>query len=115
MDSMFSMIDIIIAACGVYILYIWYLLKFKGEIKESMLLPKDLPVKKCSDKAAYIAEMSWKVLLYGIVVLLCGALGVWQDTYGSLGIVYFGCLVIFVGVTIWFALQTKKAVKKYWP
>ena len=31
MNSMFSLMDLVIAACGVYILYVWYLLKFKGD------------------------------------------------------------------------------------
>ena len=57
MNSMFSLMDLVIAACGVYILYVWYLLKFKGEIKENILLPKDVPVKRCKDKAGYVAEM----------------------------------------------------------
>ena len=32
--SMFGIMDIIIVAAGVYILYAWYLLMFKGEIRE---------------------------------------------------------------------------------
>lgn len=114
MGSMFSMMDIIIAACGVYVLYVWYLLKFKGEIKESILLPKGLNVKKCKDKAAYIAEMAPKVLIYGIQVVLCGILGIMEDSYHLLGNWYFLVIAVFVAVTVWFCMQTKKAVKKYW-
>ena len=34
MDSMFSLMDLIILGSGAYVLYCYYLLKFKGEIKE---------------------------------------------------------------------------------
>lgn len=115
MDSMYSMLDVIIVLCGVYILYNFYLLRFKGEIKESLLLPKDIQVKKCKDKAGYIAEMSPKVLLYGIVVVICGILGMTESQMGLLGKLYLVVLAVFVAFTIWFAVQTKKSVKKYWP
>lgn len=115
MDSAFSFIDIIIVACGVYVLYVFYLLKTKGEIKESLLLPKDFAVNKCKDKAAYIAEISPKVLVYGIIVVLCGVLGLCESRFGLLGNAYFIVLAVFLAVTIWFALEAKKAVKKYWP
>lgn len=115
MASTFSFMDIIIIVCGVYVLYIFYLLKVKGEIRETLLLPKDLPVNKCKDKAAYIAEMSPKVLIYGIVVVLCGVLGLCESRLGLLGNAYLIVLAVFLAVTVWFAVEAKKAVKKYWP
>ena len=57
MDSMFSLMDLIILGSGAYVLYCYYLLKFKGEIKEGLLLPKGTNVKKCTDKAAYTREV----------------------------------------------------------
>lgn len=115
MGSMFSLMDIVIAASGVYILYVWYLLKFKGEIKENLLLPKEVPVKKCKDKTAYINEMAPKVLIYGCVVIICGAVGVAEDTFHVLGNAYLLMLAVFLIMTVWFVSQSKKALKKYWP
>ena len=85
MDSMFSLMDLIILGSGAYVLYCYYLLKFKGEIKEGLLLPKGTNVKKCTDKAAYTKEVENKILLYGIAVLICGGFGVLETQTGLLG------------------------------
>lgn len=115
MDSMFSMMDIIIILGGLYLLYTYYLMKFKGEVKESILLPKDLPVRKCKDLPAYISDMSPKVLVYGIVVVLCGITGLLEDMYHIMGWIYLAAFLIFIAASAWFIVQTKGAVKKYWP
>ena len=115
MDSMFSLMDLIILGSGAYVLYCYYLLKFKGEIKEGLLLPKGPNVKKCTDKAAYTREVENKVLVYGIVVLICGGCGVLETQTGLLGRWYLAVIAIFLAVTIWFAFVVKKSAEKYWP
>lgn len=115
MNSAYSLMDIIIVLSGIYILYNFYLLKFKGEIKESLLLPKDIPVKKCKDKAGYIAEMSPKVLILGIVTTICGLLGVVETQMQLLGNGYLIVMAVLLAVIIWFVLASRKALKKYWP
>ena len=114
MGSMLSMMDIIIIGCGAYVLYVFYELKFAGEIKEGLLLPKGVLAKNCKDKAAYISEMAPKVLIYGIMVLICGIFGILENSYQVLGNFYLIVLIVFAVVTAWFAIQSKKAVKKYW-
>ncbi|MDO4344763.1 MAG: hypothetical protein Q4C50_08175 [Eubacteriales bacterium] len=114
MGSMFSLIDIMILLCGVYILYVFYQLKYKGVITENMLLPKGTSIAKCKDKQAYIAEMSPKVLAYGLLVTICGALGLLDDTYKIMGNFYYVILVVFLAGTVWFGVMTKKLLKKYW-
>ncbi len=115
MGSTFSFIDIIIIICGGYVLYVYYLLKMKGEIKESLLLPKDISAAKCKDKTAYIAEISPKVLIYGVAVVIFGILGLSESQWGLLGYnIYLVVLLAFAVATVWFARVSKKAVKKYW-
>lgn len=115
MDSMFSLMDLIILGSGAYIIYCYYLLKFKGEIKEGLLLPKGTNVKMCTDKAAYIKEVENKILLYGIAVLICGGFGVLETQTGLLGKWYLVVIAVFLIVTVWFALIVKKFSEKYWP
>lgn len=115
MNSMFSLMDLIILGSGAYVLYCYYLLKFKGEIKEGLLLPKGTNVKKCTDKAAYIIEIENKVLVYGIMVLICGGCGVLETQTGLLGRWYLAVIAIFLVVTFWFAFAVKKSAEKYWP
>lgn len=113
-NSISSVMDLFIIACGVYVLYVFYMLKYKGEIKETLLLPKGLSAKKCKDKAAYTKEMAPKVLIYGLAVTLCGVMGAIEDVYGFLGSYYPLVLVVFVAVSVWFASKVKKANQKYW-
>lgn len=115
MDSMFSLMDLIILGAGAYVIYCYYLLKFKGEIKEGLLLPKGTNVKKCTDKAAYINEVANKVLIYGIVVLICGVFGVVETQTGLLGMWYLLVIAVFLVFTFWFAYIVKKSGEKYWP
>ena len=109
MDSMFSLMDLIILGSGAYIIYCYYLLKFKGEIKEGLLLPKGTNVKKCTDKAAYSKEVENKILLYGIAVLICGGFGVLETQTGLLGKWYLVVIAVFLVVTVWFAMVVKKS------
>lgn len=111
---MFSLVDLIILGSGAYIIYCYYLLKFKGEIKEGLLLPKGTNVKKCTDKAAYIKEVENKILLYGIAVLICGGFGVLETQTGLLGKWYLVVIAVFLAVTVWFAMIVKKSGEKYW-
>lgn len=115
MDSMYSLIDIIVLGAGLYLLYAWYLLKYKGEIRESVLLPKGIEAKKCKDLDGYAADVSPKVLVYGLVTAGCGALGIVDTQWGFLGNYYLIIIGIFLVVTVWYTVQSKKAVKKYWP
>lgn len=114
MDSWYSLIDIFIFGCGVYLLYCYYLLKVKGEIKEGVLLPKGTSVKKCKDKEGFIQCMAPKLLIYGIAVVLCGALGMLESQMRFMGNWYLAIMAVFLAVTAWFAVAEKKALKKYW-
>ncbi|MDO4634213.1 MAG: hypothetical protein Q4B01_10185 [Eubacteriales bacterium] len=115
MDSMYSILDILVCVCGLYVLYTWYMMKFQGEIKEMILIPKDVQVKKCKDKAGYIAFISNKLLIYGIAVLVCGVVGIVQDTMGLPLAVYIVVMAAFLAVTVWFSLQAKKGIADFWP
>lgn len=115
MDSAYSLMDVIIVLSGIYVLYNFYLLKFKGEIKESLLLPKDIQVKKCKDKQAYITEMAPKVLVLGIAVTVCGLLGMAETQMQLLGNWYLLVMVVFLAAIVWFVIASRKAIKKYWP
>jgi uncharacterized membrane protein len=110
---MYTILDMIIIACGIYVLNGYYQLKTKGIIKEGLLLPKGFPATRCKDKEGYISEMSPKLLIYGITLLLCGILSYLQNLFQLFGLFYLLMLAVFLGVTIWFTKQTKKAIMKY--
>ena len=115
MGSMYSLMDILVFGCGLYIIYAYYMLKVKGEINGSLLLPKDTNVKKCKDKKAYISEIAPKLLAYGISVTVCGGLGLLESYKGFLGKWYLVLIAALLVVTFWFALTSRKCAEKYFP
>ena len=56
MNGMEGIFGIIGIGAGLYSLYAWFQLKFKGIINTSILVPKDTNIKKCKDKEAYRAK-----------------------------------------------------------
>ena len=53
MNGMEGIFGIIGIGAGLYSLYAWFQLKFKGIINTSILVPKDTNIKKCNYKEAY--------------------------------------------------------------
>ncbi len=115
MNSMFSFIDIVVVGCGLYVIYLYIEMKKTGKIRESMLLPKGLDVKKCKDVDGYIRQIGPKQLILGIIALLCGVAGLLQDFTGILNYyVYLATLVVFFVYAVWYTVFMKKVIKKFW-
>lgn len=114
MDSMFVLLDAIVLGCGVYILYAYYLMKVKGEVKENLLLNPTTPLKRCKDKKAYMEYMGPRLLALGIGALICGGAGLINDYTNFMGSWYLAITVVFLVLVIWFAVAVKKSVKKFW-
>lgn len=114
-NSMFSIIDIIVVACGIYALYLYIEMKRTGKIKENMLLPKGLNVKKCKDTAGFIQSIGMQQLILGITAIICGGAGLLQD-YAQLPgpVIYFAAMFLFLASAVWYTVSTKKALAKYW-
>ncbi|MDO5422962.1 MAG: hypothetical protein Q4F41_04470 [Eubacteriales bacterium] len=113
MDSMFIMVDLIITGFGVYLLYAWFLMAQKGEVKENLVLPKNMTMKRCKDKDGFVNFMKPKMLGFGIVMLICGLFGLLNDFTGVLGNFSLLITVIFLVAAIWYGVGTKNAIKNY--
>lgn len=107
--------DAVIIASGVYILYLYVLMVKTGKIKSSMLIPQNIDVKKCKDVAGYIKYTGTKQLIFGIVAVVCGGIGLIQDFTQKIGAIpYLIVIVIFFVYALWFGLQVKKATQMFW-
>lgn len=114
-NSMFALMDLIVLGCGVYILYAYYLLVVKNEIKQGVLVPQKTDTKKCKDFEGYKKFMAPKVLIFGISACASGGLGLFQDYVAPVNAyLYFGLFVVFFAVMVWFLMSTKKAEKLFW-
>lgn len=74
-NSIFSLMDVLVAACGIYVIYLYVEMIRTGKIRESMLLPKGLNVRKCKNPSEFIRYVGIKQLIFGISALLCGVVG----------------------------------------
>ena len=85
--------DILIIGAGLYIVYAWYLLKFKGEIKDG-----------------YRNFISNKLLALALVAFMSGGVCLYSDYVKPVpASIYLGVTALFFIVLIWFITQTKKA------
>lgn len=116
MGDTFSLMDIIFVIAGLYVLFMGYQMKFKGEIKVGSLIPREANVKKCRDKEAYIKELFPKTMIYGVLVTIWGIVSLANDKFQFLSNnVYLALVAVFLLLTAWFAYAAKKLYEKYWP
>ena len=108
MNGMEGIFGIIGIGAGLYSLYAWFQLKFKGIINTSILVPKDTNIKKCKDKEAYRAAAGPKLLVLAVVLILYGAEDLYNTYVQSTGKLFWVILVLVLAVLVWFAWTVKK-------
>ena len=114
-SSVFGILDVIFVGAGIYVLYAWFLMKTKGEIKTSILMSKDVELRKCKDLEGYKAYIAPRMLVFGIAAILYGAAGLVNTYVTPLpGAVYGAVMALFLAVLIWYAMATRKGVQKFW-
>lgn len=115
MDNIWSIMDFLFAGAGIYALYAYFLLKTKGEITTSILMNKDVDIRKCKDIEGYKRFVMPKILIFGIACLIYGAVGLFNSYVSPVPLpVYLGAMGVFFIILIWYAFQTKKGVQLYW-
>jgi len=114
MDSTGMIYDILMLGLGFYFLYVWYLMSYKNEIKEQVLLSRAYPYKKCKDKEGYKAFIGKRLIVVALACMASGALGIYNAYTNILG--YFAMIptVICLAAIIWFMFVIKKSNKKFW-
>ena len=114
-NSMFGFMDLIVAGGGIYVIYQYIMMVKTRKLQNSALLPKEIDPKKCKDTEGYINYIGPKMLAFGIVATICGAIGLIQDFTGNPGTwVYMLGIVVFVVVAVWYSVAIKKAMKEFW-
>lgn len=104
---------ILALGCGIYCLYGYYMLKFKKEINKSILLPKDVDVKKCKDLEGYCKEAQYPILLLGVVTTLYGASDLYNSYVGGADMLFIVMLVLLFVALVAFVVLIRKCNKKY--
>ncbi len=112
-NNMFSLLDILITGSGLYLLYCWYLLMFKGEVREGVLLPNKSNG-KCRDIEGYRKAIGKKLLVLSLTALAAGGLGLYSDYVKPINTyLYLALTLLFLIVLILFVRTAKKAEKEF--
>lgn len=112
-DRLFNLIDIIVFGFGFYALYSAYVLQREGKIIRTFLVFKDTDVDDCTDLQGYANFMAPKLWALGGIMLLYGAASMVNAYVVSIGTLFGVMMVVFLLSLIWYSIEVKKAMKKY--
>ena len=113
--SMNAMFDLLIAACGLYIVINFVLMKTSGAVRGTVLLPKDTLPEKCKDPISYIHDVGLWQVLFGACSILSGAFGLLQAyLHLNIGFLYYATYILFFVFAVLYGRAIRKAVTKYW-
>lgn len=108
-----GLIDGIVLACGVYMLYSAYLMKVKGELKVGWLVSKNINLQRSKDVPGYINYMYPRIIVFAICTIIYGVIGVYSTYYSPLGMIQVASFVLFFVAVVFFAVISTKASKKF--
>lgn len=115
-DSLFAIFDAVMFGAGIYCLYSWYMMKFKGVIHENrMTIPSDQDIGSCVNPAAYMQYMGPRILMFSILSIIFGGINLLSHAMPIPTELQFICLAVLFAVIVWFAFVIRKSVQAFWP
>ncbi len=109
-----SLMDIIIVAGCIYMLYGYFLLMFKNEIKKGLILSSQSDPSKCKDLEGYKKYVGPRLLIFSICGIVSGCIGIARDNMANFpAAVYWVAYLLFAAAIVWFTISIRKAEKKY--
>ncbi len=104
--------DVIIAVLGVYILYVSIKMKRDGKVPPLFVTVEEM--RSCKNEKAFVDYLYTRCCAFGIVDILFGAEGIFNDIVFKLNdAVNAVFVIIFIGAWIWFSLQLKKGKETF--
>lgn len=105
--------DLLITGSGFYLIYIAIIMKKKGEIKQGVIVSKDVDIDKIRDKKGFIDYMFSRLLLVGVLTIAAGMVSLLNTYFTGPSYISIIIVVIYLLVLILFTAATVKARKKY--
>lgn len=109
--NVMTIFDIVIFGFGVYMVGAALKMKKTGEISSAVIAPEETA--RCRDKQGFIDFIYWKEALFGVLVVLVGALGIINEQVISLGSASVIEMLVFLAAFIWFQSELRKAREKF--
>ena len=114
MDNDFwSFMDIFILGVGIYALYAAWVLKKKGTIVKTFLVFKETDVSACKDLQGYASLMSPKLGTLAGAIIAYGVLALINTYVVDIHQLCSVAMIAAAAVLVWYGIEVKKAMKKY--
>ncbi len=116
-DSFFNwstVIDIIVAGVGVYLIFLIFRAKYKGEIHQTFIWRRDDNPNKCRDKEGFVNFLFPRVIGCGAVLIISGILGIINRHFAPFYAKYdLISSVVTMVVIVFYGIFDSKAMKTY--
>ena len=112
MTGSFPIFDIVVLACGVYLIWAAITMKRNRTIP-GIMLSKGAEISKTADTEGFLNYMFCPTLMMGIIGSISGLLGVAMIYYPQIGMIQFIVLIITFIMLIVYGHMNIKAQKKF--
>ncbi len=114
MGSMNTFMDVIVLGCGIYIIWMVYLAKYKGDIKQSLIWRRTTPPDRCRDKAGFAAYLFPRFTLLGILLILSAVLSMVNHSVNFFPQFEIVTFVVTIVVIVLYCVFDSKATKDFY-
>ena len=114
MGSMNTFMDVIVLGCGIYLVWMVYLAKYKGDIRQSLIWRRTTPPERCRDKAGFVAYLFPRFTLLGVLLILASILSMVNNSlefFSEFEIVTFAVTIL---VIVLYCVFDAKATKDFY-
>ena len=108
-----GVIDVLIIAYGLYIVYQAFSMKRSRQIPEGIFIAKGLKISEKADVDGYIDYLGPKAVVLGIMGFLCGTLGMLAQSYPEYNWLSIVGYLLFLIALVLFMAASLKARSKF--
>ena len=112
-DGIFNMLDVLVLGFGFYAMYSAFVLQREGRIFRTFLIQKDTDPDSCRDLQGYANYMSPRLWTLGGVMVAYSAISLINTYVVEINTLFWLMMAAFLAVLAWYAMEVKKAAKKY--
>lgn len=113
MSQIWGFLGCVVLFAGIYALRAYFLMKKRGTIDGSLLLGKDVSVKKCGEPQIYMKKAGRALLIFSLAAIVYGGTDIINCFVYPIPKADMILMLIFVCVLVWFGVYTGKLKQRY--
>lgn len=110
---MYDLIDVLCMISGAYVVYAAVVMKTKGRIINNVILNKGKDESAIRNKKEFIHFLYWKLLLFGILIMLASIMNLINSYTLHSGAVTIASCCLFGAAIIGYGIVVNIALEKY--